>query len=105
MCVIIIYDRMFSSSSMQREKRRNQFVVHSTTQVTLHLYIEKNEWMNTDSQSDTIVGDKKKEEEKMTTKGFILYIYMFNEFKYVGMCVPTIISTSKQIFVCFSTEC
>ena len=74
-CVIIIYDRMFCSSSMQREKRRNNFVVHSTTQVTLHLYIEKNERMNTDSQSDTIVGDKKRKGKNDNERIYSVRIY------------------------------
>lgn len=50
---------------------RNHLVVHYLS----HAWIDhqKNEWMNTDSESNVIEGDRKK--EKRTTNGFTLYIY------------------------------
>lgn len=50
---------------------RNHLVVHCLS----HAWIDhrKSEWMNTDSESNVIEGDRKK--KKRTTRGFTLYIY------------------------------
>jgi hypothetical protein len=54
--------------------------------------------MDTDSESNAIEGDRKKEKKKRTTKGFTLYIYA--QRIWICMCVHHVyIETNLYVYV------